>query len=73
MSLVNELRDLIRSERAISGRVVTTFNGMVRVATSTGIVEVSGGEGLQTGDVVIVQNGRAAKKCLNDDIPVFFV
>ena len=73
MSLVNELRDLIRFKQAVSGRVVAVSNSMLQVATPNGIVDVMGDDNLQTGDAVTVQNGRAVKKSLNDDTPVFFV
>ena len=73
MSLVNELRDLIRSERIVPGRVVAVSDGVVRVATPFGVMEVNGNNHLQAGDAVIVQNGRAIKKRLDNNIPVFFV
>lgn len=73
MSLVKELRDLMRSERSVTGRVIAVSGGMVRVATPSGVMEVAGESGLQTGDAVIVQNGRAVKKRLDGDVPIFFV
>lgn len=73
MSLVNELRDLIRSERIVSGKVVAVSDGKVQVATPSGVMEVAGDGHLQSGDSVTVQNGRAIKKRLDNDIPVFFV
>ena len=73
MSLVNELRGMIRFERSTAGRVISTSDGMARVATPNGIVEVLGNDNLQIGDAVTVQNSRAIKKSLNDDTPVFFV
>ena len=48
-------------------------DGLVQVATASGIVEVTGDKGLHTGDVVIVQNGQAIKKHLDGTAQVFFV
>lgn len=73
MSLIREFQDLMRSERAVSGRVVSVSDGLVRVATSAGVVEVAGNGHLQTGDTVTVQNGRAVKKRLDRDTSVFFI
>ena len=72
MSLVNELRDLMRHERAVSGRVVAVFDGVVRVATASGVVEILGNH-LKIGDAVIVQNGQAVKKRMDGGEAVFFV
>ena len=72
MSLVNELRDLMQSERTVSGQVVGVSGGVVRVATASGVLEVLG-DNLKTGDAVTVQNGMATKKRLDGKGPVFFV
>ena len=72
MSLVNELRDLMQSERTVAGRVVAVSGGVVRVATASGVLEVLG-DNLNTGDAVTVQNGMATKKRLDSGGPVFFV
>ena len=72
MSLVNELRDLMQSERTVAGRVVAVSSGVVRVATASGVLEVLG-DNLKIGDAVTVQNGQAVKKRMDGKGPVFFV
>ena len=51
--------------------VVAALGDRVRVATAAGQVEVVREGELQTGDQVTVQNGRAVKKRLDGDAPVF--
>ena len=55
---VHDLQRLIASRQAISGRVVAISNGVVRVATAQGVMEVPG-NGLIVGDRVTVRNGKA--------------
>ena len=62
MSLVNELRDLMQSEHAVSGRVIAMFGDRVRIATASGQVEVGHEGELKIGDQVTVQNNRAIKQ-----------
>ena len=73
MSLSADLRELVRHERPQPGRVVSVSGDRVRVATAIGQVEVVREGDLKTGDQVTVQNGRAVKKRLGGDAPVFFV
>ena len=73
MSLSTDLRELVRHDRPQPGRVVAIAGGVVRVATAQGVVEVSGDGNLQNGDAVTIQDGRAVKKRLDGDGPVFFV
>ncbi len=62
MSQFNEIRDLLRSERTVAGRVMSVANRMARISTSTGIVEVEADGNLEPGDLVAVKSGRAVKK-----------
>lgn len=73
MSRLLELRDLLQKDQPVSGRVVVVSGGVVQVATPSGVVEVAGDDGLQTGDAVTIQNGWAIKKRLNSRAPVHFV
>jgi hypothetical protein len=62
MSQINEIRDLLRSERTVTGRVISVANGVARVSTPTGIVEIAADGDLESGDMVAVESGRAVKK-----------
>ena len=73
MSLSSDLRELVRHDRPQPGRVISVFGNRVRVATPSGVVEVSGDATLKIGDAVTVQDGQAVKKRLDGDAPVFFV
>ena len=73
MSKLTELRNLIQGDQSVSGRVVAVSGDRVRVATSFGVLEVAGGANLKPGYAVTVQSGRALKKRLDGDAPVFFV
>ena len=58
---VLDLQRLIASRKAISGRVVAVTDGMVRVATAQGVVELAGDGALQVGDRVTIRNGKVTK------------
>ena len=73
MSLSAKLRELVRQDRPQPGRVVSMSGDRVQVAIAAGQVEVARESGLQIGDRVMVQNGRAIKKRMGGDAPVFFV
>lgn len=73
MSKLHDLRNLLQEDQPVSGRVVAVSADLVRVSTPAGIEEVAGDGNLKTGDMVTVQNGRAIKKRLDGDAPVFFV
>ncbi len=73
MSRFLKLRDLLQGDQPVSGRVIAVSNGVVRVATPYGVVEVAGDSGLRTGDAVTVQDGLAVKKRLDGEGPVYFV
>ena len=72
MSLIRELQDLMRSERAVSGRVIVVFDDRVRIATAYGQVEVGHAGNLRIGDQVMVQSGRAIKQQRGTE-RIFFV
>ena len=73
MSLSAKLRELVRQDRPQPGQVVAITGGVVRVATAAGQIEVALEDDLQVGDAVTIQDGRAVKKRLDDEAPVFFV
>ena len=73
MSKLTELRNLLQRDQTVSGRVVAVSSDRVRVATSSGVVEVAGGANLKPGDTVTVQNGRVVKKRIDGAGSVFFV
>ncbi|MBF0154632.1 MAG: hypothetical protein HQL64_12900, partial [Magnetococcales bacterium] len=64
---------LLAGRRTETGRVVALNGGMVRVATTQGVVEVVADAGLAVGDQVTVRDGRAIKSQGSTDAPVFFV
>ena len=73
MSKLTELRNLIQGDNSVSGRVVAVSGDRVWVATHSGVMEVSGGTNLKTGDVVTVHNGWAVKRQKGSEAPVFLV
>ena len=62
MSQLNEIRDLLRLEQTVAGRVISVSSGMARVSTAAGIKEVAVDGDLQPGDVVTVEAGLAIKR-----------
>ena len=69
---LHDLKRMVASRRAVSGRVVAITGGMVRVATAQGVVEVSG-EGLSISDRVTIRNGKAIKIQGQQDASLHFV
>ncbi|MBF0612590.1 MAG: hypothetical protein HQL55_15815 [Magnetococcales bacterium] len=68
-----ELQRLLAGRASATGRVISMGDGMARVATSGGVVEVAADTGIQVGDPVMVRNGRAVKSQGVADVPVFLV
>ncbi len=62
MSLIKELQQLIQTDGAVSGRVVSVSGTSVVVATESGQMEVTANGDLSVGDLVTVGSGRATKK-----------
>ncbi len=68
-----DLREMLAGRVAVAGRVVSLTNGMARVATAQGVVEVVADAGLQVGDRVTVRDGKAVRVQDAVDVPVYFV
>lgn len=73
MSQLVELRKLLVGSQTTKGRVIVIANGMLRVATPGGLVEVPAEPGIGIGDDVLITNGRAACMSTRADVPVFQV
>ena len=58
---LHDLQRLVASRNPVAGRVVATTDGMVRVATVHGVMEVSSDDGLQVGQRVTVRDSKALK------------
>ncbi|MBF0625381.1 MAG: hypothetical protein HQL82_11325 [Magnetococcales bacterium] len=67
-----DLQRLLVGRQTTTGRVVALNRGMVRVATTQGIVEIAG-TGLALGDLVMVRGGSALKIQSSGGQTVFFV
>ncbi|MBF0180554.1 MAG: hypothetical protein HQM03_11080 [Magnetococcales bacterium] len=72
-SPLSDLRELLAGRVPVAGRVVSLTNGMARVATAQGVVEVAGDIGLRVGDRVAVRDGKAVRVQEGVEVPVFFV
>lgn len=69
-----DLQRLLAGRQTTTGRVVAVVTeGMARVATAQGIVEVAAEAGLQLGNMVMVRAGRAVRNQESKQAPVFFV
>ncbi|MBF0182601.1 MAG: hypothetical protein HQM03_21510 [Magnetococcales bacterium] len=68
-----DLQRLLAWRDAVAGRVVSLTNGMARVATAQGVVEVTADAGLQVGDRVTVRDGKAVRVQDAVEVPVFWV
>ena len=68
-----ELKRLLAGQTAISGKVLSLSNSMARVATAKGVIEVAFDGGIQSGDRVILKDGRAVRVQSVSDAPVYFV
>ncbi|MBF0214544.1 MAG: hypothetical protein HQM00_13450 [Magnetococcales bacterium] len=72
-SPLHDLREMLAGRVAVAGRVVSMANGVARVATAHGVVEVVMDGGGNVGDRVIVRDGRAVRVQDAVEVPVFFV
>ena len=70
---LSDLQQLLAGRVSIAGKIISTANGVARVATSAGMVEVATDGVAKVGDRVTVQNGRAIRVQDAMDVPVFFV
>ncbi|MBF0629191.1 MAG: hypothetical protein HQL91_13315 [Magnetococcales bacterium] len=68
-----DLREMLAGRSAVAGRVISVANGVARVATAQGVVEVSLDGGGNVGDRVAVRDGRALRVQEAVEVPVFFV
>ncbi|MBF0614667.1 MAG: hypothetical protein HQL92_05890 [Magnetococcales bacterium] len=58
---------------AVAGRVVFVANGVARVATAQGVIEVALDGTGNVGDRVAVRDGRAVRVQEAVEVPVFYV
>ena len=66
-----DLQQILAERASVAGQVLSIANGVARVATASGVVELPF-EG-SVGDRVTVQDGKAVRVQASDDVPVFFV
>ncbi len=67
-----ELQQLLAGRASVAGRVVSLANGVARVATADGVVEMPFDD-VRVGDRVTVRDGRAVRVQSTADTPEFFV
>jgi len=71
---VLELRHLLSSTRTETGKVLElTSKTTALIATSSGSRELPYEGTLAIGDIVMIKNGRAAKRRMSETAPVYFV
>ena len=68
---LSDLQQLLAGGASVAGRVLSVANGVARVATASGLVEVPFDGSI--GDRVTVRDGRAVRVQSAGDVPVFFV
>ena len=68
---LSDLQQLLAGQMSMAGRVISVANGVVRVATANGLVEVPFDGSV--GDRVTVRDGRATKSQEAAGAPVFLV
>ncbi|MBF0629327.1 MAG: hypothetical protein HQL91_14020 [Magnetococcales bacterium] len=68
-----DLREMLAGRVAMAGRVVSVANGVARVATAQGVVEVVLDGTGNVGDRVSVRDGRAVRVQEAVEVPVFWV
>ena len=66
-----DLQRILASRAPVAGRVVSKANGVARIATADGVVEMPF-DGI-VGDRVMVRGGEAVRVQNVVDVPVFFV
>ena len=68
-----DLQNLLAGKTSLAGRVLAISNGMVRIATSKGMIELPSDGTLNVGNNVTVLDERAVRVQNEADAPVFFV
>ena len=66
-----DLQRILASRAPVAGRVVSKANGVARIATADGVVEMPFDGGV--GERVTVRDGRGMRVQSTGDVPVFFV
>ena len=66
-----DLQRIFAGRGAVAGKVLSVANGVVRVATAGGVVELPFDGGV--GERVAVRDGRVVRVQNTADAPVFFV
>ena len=66
-----DLQQILAGKESVAGQVISVANGVARVATAGGVVEVLFDGSV--GDRVTVWDGRAVRVQSGVDAPVFFV
>ena len=70
---LSDLQQLLAGRVSIAGKIISMANGVARVATSAGVVEMAIDGGMRVGDQVLVRDGRAVRVQDDVDVPIFFV
>lgn len=73
MSLIEGLQNILRTDRPTSGKVLSVTANRARVATSSGLMEVSHTGELKAGEQVMVEGGAAVKAQSDRAVQRFFV
>ncbi|MEO5349962.1 MAG: hypothetical protein H7836_09970 [Magnetococcus sp. YQC-3] len=66
-----DLQRILTGRSAVAGRVVSKANGVARIATADGVVEMPFDGGV--GERVTVRDGRVVRVQGAEGVPVFFV
>ncbi|MBF0628143.1 MAG: hypothetical protein HQL91_07965 [Magnetococcales bacterium] len=72
-SPLSDLREMLAGRAPVAGRIISITNGMARVATAQGVVEVVLDGTGNVGDRVAVRDGRAVRVQEAVEVPVFSV
>ncbi|MBF0117153.1 MAG: hypothetical protein HQM04_19190 [Magnetococcales bacterium] len=72
-SPLSDLREMLAGRAPVAGRIVSITNGVARVATAQGVLDVVLDGGGNVGDRVSVRDGRAVRVQEAVDVPVFYV
>ena len=68
-----DLQKILSAKTAMAGRVLSVANGMARVATAQGLVEVPFDGTITVGSRVTVRDGRAVRVQGAANVPAHFV
>ncbi len=68
-----DLQHLLAGKASVAGRVLAISNGMARIATSKGVIELPSDGTMNVGNNVTVRDGRAVRVQSVVDAPVYFV